>query len=98
LNAGYRPAATEYRGDSVALGAPTERSSPPTPPSRRAPRCSNPAVSNASCVASGFALVPKPSVLADVTLDGSFILTEPALAGGRVFVATEGGRVYMLQP
>jgi outer membrane protein assembly factor BamB len=61
-------------------------------------RCSNPAVSNASCVASGFALVPQPAVLADVTLDGSRILTEPALAGGRVFVATEGGRVFMLQP
>jgi len=61
-------------------------------------RCSNPFVSNASCVANGFALVPQPSVLADVKLDGSRILTEPALAGGRVFVATEGGHVYMLEP
>jgi outer membrane protein assembly factor BamB len=61
-------------------------------------RCSNPAVSNGSCTANGFALVPQPTVLADVTLDGSRVLTEPALAGGRVFVSTEGGKVFMLEP
>lgn len=61
-------------------------------------RCSNSAVAPNDCVANGFALVPAPSVLADVSLDGSRILTEPALANGRVFVSTEGGHVYMLQP
>jgi outer membrane protein assembly factor BamB len=61
-------------------------------------RCANPSVSNTDCAAQGFALVPQPSVLADVTLDGRRILTEPALAGGRVFVSTEGGNVFMLQP
>jgi outer membrane protein assembly factor BamB len=79
------------QGHLVAFADPTVKTS-------AGQRCSNPAVSNASCVASGFALVPQPAVLADVTLDGSRILTEPALAGGRVFVATEGGRVFMLQP
>lgn len=61
-------------------------------------RCANPLVANAACAAHGFALVPEPTVLADVLLDGSPIRTEPALAQGRVFVATEGGRVFMLQP
>jgi len=61
-------------------------------------RCSNPFVSNADCAPHGFALVPQPTVLADVTLDGSRVLTEPALAGGRVFVSTEGGHVFMLEP
>jgi outer membrane protein assembly factor BamB len=61
-------------------------------------RCSNPRIANADCVANGFQLVPQPSLLANVLLDGSRILTEPALAGGRVYVATEGGNVYMLRP
>lgn len=60
-------------------------------------RCTHPDVPTASCVASGFSLVPDPAVLADVTLNGS-ILTEPALARGRVYVATGSGRLYMLQP
>jgi outer membrane protein assembly factor BamB len=62
-------------------------------------RCSNPAVPNSTCTANGFALVPQPSVLADIILDDrSPILTEPALAGSRVFVSTTGGHVYMLEP
>jgi hypothetical protein len=61
-------------------------------------RCSNPRIANANCVANGFQLVPQPDLLADVLLDGSSILTEPALAGGRVFVATGAGNVFMLQP
>jgi hypothetical protein len=43
-------------------------------------------------------LVPKPLILADIALGGGDILTEPVLAGGRVFVATSGGRVFMLEP
>jgi len=60
--------------------------------------CSNPEVSNANCVANGFVLVPKPIVLANVNLGKGDIFTEPVLAGGRVFVATGGGTVFMLAP
>ncbi len=63
-------------------------------------RCSNPRVANADCVVNGFQLVPQPHLLRNVSalLDGSRILTEPALAGGRVYVSTEGGHVFMLEP
>jgi outer membrane protein assembly factor BamB len=64
--------------------------------------CSSPEVSNADCVANGFALVPRPMIRADIDLDPSDnrdrIFTEPVLAGGRVFVATRAGRLYMLEP
>lgn len=60
-------------------------------------RCTHPDVPSANCVASGFSLVPDPAVLANVALDG-VILTEPALARGRVYVATSAGKLYMLQP
>lgn len=60
--------------------------------------CSNPEVSNADCTAHGFALVPRPMVLANIDLGAGGILTEPVLAGGRVFVATGGGSVLMLAP
>lgn len=61
-------------------------------------RCSNPDISNASCVASGYKLVPQPAVLKDIPLTGRMVYTEPALANGRVYVATEGNNVYMLSP
>lgn len=61
-------------------------------------RCSNPDVSSANCVASGFTLVPDPAVLADIQLDGS-IRTEPALlAQPGVYVATDSGKLYRLDP
>jgi len=60
--------------------------------------CSNPEVSNASCAANGFVLVPRPMVLANIDLGAGGIFTEPVLAGGRVFVATSGGSVFMLAP
>jgi outer membrane protein assembly factor BamB len=60
-------------------------------------RCSHPSVPAASCVAAGFKLVPIPAVLASVQLDGS-IQTEPALARGRVYVSTDAGKLYMLEP
>jgi hypothetical protein len=41
--------------------------------------------------------VPIPAVLASVQLDGS-IQTEPALARGRVYVSTDAGKLYMLEP
>jgi hypothetical protein len=55
-------------------------------------------VSNGDCVANGFKFVPQPSLLANIAFDGSMILTEPALAGGRVYIATGGGNLYMLEP
>jgi len=61
-------------------------------------RCSNWNVSNADCAANGFQLVAQPTILANITLDGSQTLTEPALAGNRVYVATGGGNLYMLEP
>lgn len=61
-------------------------------------RCSNTDVSTAACVASGYALVPQPAVLADVTLSGSMVYNEPAISRGRLFVATGAGNVYMLTP
>jgi outer membrane protein assembly factor BamB len=61
-------------------------------------RCSNWNVSNGDCVANGFPLVAEPTVLANITLDGSQTLTEPALAGSRVYVATGSGKLYMLEP
>lgn len=61
-------------------------------------RCSRPTVDAAACVANGYTLVPVPTVLRDVPLGAGPILTEPALAGGRVFVATTGGVVFMLEP
>jgi outer membrane protein assembly factor BamB len=61
-------------------------------------RCSNPRVSNSNCAAQGFQLVPQPWLLANVLLDSSSILTEPALAGGKIYVATGGGTVFKLEP
>ena len=61
-------------------------------------RCTNPALSNADCVPNGFRLVPQPSVLANIPLNAGGIRTQPALADGRVFVATLGGILFMLEP
>jgi len=61
-------------------------------------RCSNPDVATGSCAAAGYSLVPQPGILADIALDGSMVYNEPALAKGRVYVATGAGKVYMLSP
>lgn len=58
-------------------------------------RCSQPDIPSALCAASGYQLVPDPAILADVTLNGS-IHTEPVLVGGKVYVSTDAGFVYML--
>ena len=61
--------------------------------------CSWSTVSNADCVADGFQLVPKPTIVKAIPLGaGSLQRTEPVLAGGRLFVATDSGRLFMLQP
>lgn len=65
-------------------------------------RCIHPDVSVANCVAMGYTLVPQPAVLANVAVTGSLVYTEPAIANGKLYVATGGfgsvGYVYMLQP
>src|SRR5207244_890871 len=68
-------------------------------------RCANPDVPSASCIASGYPLVPQPAVIADVTVPdgGAIVWSEPALVTdgssiGRVYVATEGGHVYLISP
>ena len=61
-------------------------------------RCSNPAVANANCVSMGFTFVPQPHVLKDIQLDGRMVYTEPAIARGRIYAATENGNLYMLSP
>jgi hypothetical protein len=61
-------------------------------------RCSRPDIPNAHCATNGYALVPIPSVLRDIALGAGRISGEPALAGDSVFVATEGGVVFMLRP
>jgi len=62
--------------------------------------CSSPSVPSNHCAAMGFALVPQPIQLIDMDLGAAFgsIQTEPVLAGGRVFVAGDGGQVKMLAP
>jgi len=63
--------------------------------------CDNPEIATVDCVANGFRLVARPRILADIDLDpgdsNDRIFTEPVLAGGRVFVATTSGVLYMLE-
>jgi outer membrane protein assembly factor BamB len=61
-------------------------------------RCNNPDVTNANCIAAGYKFVPQPAVLKDIALSGRMVYNEPALANGKVYVATEGNNVYMLSP
>ncbi len=65
-------------------------------------RCSQVLTPVATCTALGFTLIYAPAVLADVALtdgaDAAGLRSEPAIAGGRLFVATQGGHVYMLSP
>ena len=68
-------------------------------------RCSDPLIPAPTCALWGtlfpnsvIRLVPDPAVLADITLPGAgSIFGEPALAGNRVFVAGDGGKVFMLE-
>ena len=46
----------------------------------------------------GYTLVPVPTVLLNIPLNAGRIRGEPALAGKSVFVATEGGVLFMLEP
>jgi hypothetical protein len=68
-------------------------------------RCNDPLVSDAICSFIQFLhpnsivrLVPDPAVLADVTLPGAgSIFGEPALTKNRVYVAGNGGKLFMLE-
>src|SRR5712692_5177977 len=68
-------------------------------------RCSDPNIPTPTCVLlqilvpnSVVRLVPDPAQLADITLPGAgSIFGEPALAGDRVYIAGDGGKVFMLQ-
>jgi outer membrane protein assembly factor BamB len=63
-------------------------------------RCEDPALTNAQCQANGRRLVPDPWIH-DIALPGApndGIFGEPAIASGRIYVATISGHVYMLQP
>jgi outer membrane protein assembly factor BamB len=60
-------------------------------------RCANTDYTVAQCFGAGYSLVPIPAVLANVTVGGA-MWNEPALAGGRVYVATDAGAVHMLAP
>jgi len=64
-------------------------------------RCEDPGIPNALCVAHGRRLVPDPWIH-DVALPGApnndGIFGEPAIANGRIYVATISGHVYMLEP
>lgn len=61
-------------------------------------RCENLDVRTEDCTAMGFQRVREPKLLACVKLVGSMVYNEPALADGKVFVSTQAGLVYMLQP
>ncbi len=59
-------------------------------------------VDPSDCKKNGYVFVPVPTVLANVKLpdggDVAGLRDEPALADGKVFVATNRGHVYMLAP
>lgn len=60
-------------------------------------RCDDVRYTVSNCIAAGNHLVPIPAILAQVQVNGA-MWNEPALAKGRVFVATQNGFVHMLSP
>ncbi|SDI55040.1 Outer membrane protein assembly factor BamB, contains PQQ-like beta-propeller repeat [Paraburkholderia steynii] len=60
--------------------------------------CVNSTLAPAACTAAGYNLVPEPWVVADVPLGAGGISSQVAIADGRVFVATQGGTLLMLEP
>lgn len=62
-------------------------------------QCTQLNVSTGDCNSMGYQLVPIPTILLDLALpSSSCIAGEPALAGGRVFIANDAGILYMLDP
>jgi hypothetical protein len=60
-------------------------------------RCADIRFTTVTCVGAGSTLVPIPAVLAQVQVNGG-MWNEPALAKGRLVVATQSGYVHMLSP
>ncbi len=60
-------------------------------------RCADVRFTTATCVGAGSTLVPIPTVLAQVAVNGG-MWNEAALAKGRLVVATQSGYVHMLTP
>lgn len=61
-------------------------------------RCTWSNVADADCVAAGFQLVPRPTILRALDLGGSMQRNEPVLANGRVYIANDQGRLFMIAP
>ncbi|HZD53301.1 MAG TPA: PQQ-binding-like beta-propeller repeat protein [Woeseiaceae bacterium] len=60
--------------------------------------CTWATLDNADCASAGFTLVPNPMVLAELDLNGSLTRTEPVIANGHLYVATNNGRLYEIGP
>jgi outer membrane protein assembly factor BamB len=94
----------DHKGHLVVLGDPSITEPGVTPCSAASTlkcRCSNTDYSAQNCPAP-FVVVPIPKQLASIAMpDGGSLASmrnEPVLAKGRVFVATNAGHVYMLEP
>ena len=61
-------------------------------------RCTLPTVNNSDCVATGWQLVPNPTVLKALNLGGEIVRGEPALANGQVYVANSSGFLFRIAP
>ncbi len=62
-------------------------------------RCTESHFTGADCIANGYAIVPQPAILRSMDLGaGRIVRTEPAIANGNVYVATEGGRLFRIAP
>jgi outer membrane protein assembly factor BamB len=62
-------------------------------------KCSLEGVPLADCESMGYQIVPNPAILLNLTLPNADVIsTEPALAGGKVFIANDAGWVYMIAP
>jgi hypothetical protein len=55
-------------------------------------------VNDADCVAAGFQLVPRPTVLRALELGGTMTRNEPVLANGRVYMANNQGTLFLIAP
>ena len=101
LGAGYQLGSPSVTRGIVFIGTAAGNLVALADPSRwpaQGSRCSRPDVPAAACVQNGYSLVPVPTVLLNMPLNAGRIRGEPVLAGGHVFVATEGGVLFMLEP
>jgi outer membrane protein assembly factor BamB len=60
-------------------------------------RCTESHFTGADCIANGYAIVPQPAILRSMDLGaGRIVRTEPAIANGNLYVATEDGRLFRI--